>query len=143
MKEVLHCLLIDDDADDQEIFLFALQQAFPDMACSIAFDCLEATKKLNSREIPVPDYIFLDWMLPLMEAEDCIRQLQLIPELERTCTFILSGSEPFISAENLRLLKIKKIIRKQYDINELARKIAEAILEVSYPDTDGEDQGNC
>ena len=61
MSKQFTCLLIEDDRDDQEIFLAALMDAYPRSKCWVAENCFQALDRMKSRLAPVPDYIFMDW----------------------------------------------------------------------------------
>ena len=52
-------LIADDDADDVEIFKEALQKVDPLITCYTATNGKEVLEKLNSREFPQPNIIFL------------------------------------------------------------------------------------
>ena len=126
MKQ-LTFLLIDDDQDDHFIFANALNLAFPESICSYAFNCPEAVDLLNGRAIAVPDFIFMDWSMPYMDAIDCIKALKKIPDVAETPMYILSGSKPSFEIEHVVGLHIKKVLRKQDSIEQLANEIQQAI----------------
>ena len=127
MDKLITCLLIDDDQDDHEFFSIALKQAFPQAACACVSNCLEATNQLHNKIIPIPDYIFMDWNLPYLEAKECVKCLKALSGLEKTCIFILSGSIPFVSVKELNELGLQKVLKKQDSVNRLSEEIAAAI----------------
>ena len=57
------CFLIDDDVDDQEIFIMALDQLDIEFQCTVAHNGTEALQRLK-KEAVLPDYIFLDLNMP-------------------------------------------------------------------------------
>jgi len=126
MNRSITCLLIEDDPDDQEIFLTALQDAYPRATCWVAENCVQALERMKSRLAPIPDYIFLDWNLPLMDAPECINQIRE-SGLHNVCMFVISGTVPPMRAENLKLLRIKEVITKQLSIKELSHELHNVI----------------
>jgi len=129
MKEDVTCLLIDDDADDQELFQYALKQVFPEVNCTFAFSGPEAVNILKNNHKCVPNYIFMDWHMPYMDANECIPLLRNVAELEKTSIFILSGIEPLITQEAINDLGIKRILKKQASIESLSDELFKAIKE--------------
>lgn len=68
-------LLIDDDADDQEIFLSALAFIDNQIRCSIVADGQEGIRHLNVSE-SLPDLIFLDLNMPVMNGMQFLQELK-------------------------------------------------------------------
>jgi PleD family two-component response regulator len=67
-------LLIDDDADDSELFREALQEADATMCLHCAENGEEALKLLEAIEKPV--IIFLDINMPRMNGWECLKRLK-------------------------------------------------------------------
>lgn len=129
MEENITCLLIDDDADDQELFQFALKQVFPQVKCTFASSGPEAIDMLKNDRITVPGYIFMDWHMPFMDANECIPLLRNVADLHETRIFILSGIQPRITQEMIDDLGIRKFLRKQASIELLSGELLKAIKE--------------
>jgi CheY-like chemotaxis protein len=120
-------LLIDDDQDDHVIFADALKMADPDAICDYAFNCPAAIDFLKKQVILIPDYIFMDWSMPYLDAIECIQSLRQIPGIDRTPIFILSGSRPSFEIQDKVGLYIKKVLAKQNSIEKLADEIRDVI----------------
>lgn len=127
MHKLITCLLIDDDRDDQEIFCIALNQALPRANCWCAFDCTKAINQIKEKAVPVPDYIFMDWNLPLMDGTECIYRLRELPELKDVCFIILSGLTPPLTPKTMEELGIKRMLKKQSSISKLSEELLEGI----------------
>ena len=69
-------LLIDDDLDDQEIFLMALEQVDSTISCVVVDDCTEALERLTNDESFLPRYIFLDINMHKISGIDCLIELK-------------------------------------------------------------------
>ncbi|WP_353719004.1 response regulator [Dyadobacter sp. 676] len=128
MNKNFACLVIDDDTDDQAFFLFALTDTFPAATCYFANNCLEAIERLATGLIPPPDYLFMDWVMPAMQAEECIAELRRIPGMAATRFFILSGSAPFLTAEQQSQLGISRILVKQGNVDDLSGLLQSVII---------------
>lgn len=61
-------LLVDDDYEDAHIFREALEKVDPDVLCYYALNGQDALDKLESQEIAIPDLIFLDMKMPIMDG---------------------------------------------------------------------------
>lgn len=73
-------LLVDDDEEDQEIFLDALNQIDKGLHCSFANDGEQAMKLLNGDAVIKPDLLFIDMNMPKLNGK------QVLSELKKTGT---------------------------------------------------------
>jgi CheY-like chemotaxis protein len=119
-----HCLLVDDDGDDKEIFCLALAQADPSMKCSIASDGLEALAMLNSASF-IPDYIFLDLNMPLMNGKECLREIRKADRLRDVPVIIFSTSQLQKDIMETKTLGASSFITKPPSVAKLAQALAE------------------
>jgi len=69
-------LLVDDDADDTELFCEALGEIDTSIHCYFATYGKEAFQKLDDKEFPLPDIIFLDINMPQMNGWRCLTRLK-------------------------------------------------------------------
>jgi len=69
-------LIVDDDADDREMFCEALQDSLTDSICYTAPNGRRAIAALDSGEIGIPDLIFLDINMPMMNGWQCLSRLK-------------------------------------------------------------------
>ncbi len=86
------CLLVDDDADDQEIFCIALKEVDTSITCVFANDGVRALEKLCSDSTFVPDNIFIDMNMPRMNGLECLAEIKKIERLKNTPVYIYSTS---------------------------------------------------
>lgn len=92
VKKKNECFLIDDDLDDQELFVMALQEVDKEMACTIANDGIEALQKLKNDASFVPDYIFLDVNMPKMNGLQCLAEIKKLSHLKDVEVIMFSTS---------------------------------------------------
>lgn len=69
-------LIVDDDTDDREMFCEALQDVTPDSICYSAPNGRKAIMALDNREFEIPDLIFLDINMPVMNGWQCLSRLK-------------------------------------------------------------------
>jgi CheY-like chemotaxis protein len=78
-------LIIDDDTEDRELFLEALKEVDDNIKGISAQDGKEAIRLLESELVILPDFIFLDINMPVMNGKECLvniknhRKLKTIP----------------------------------------------------------------
>jgi CheY-like chemotaxis protein len=84
-------LLIDDDEDDQEIFLSALENISKTVKCSIYSDAAEALRALENNLLH-PEVIFLDLNMPLVDGQQFLGEIKQIDELKDIPVIIFSTS---------------------------------------------------
>lgn len=68
--------LIDDDLDDRELFCEAMEEVSPDIICYTAANCRTALTQITNKEIAIPDIIFLDINMPIMNGWQCLSMLK-------------------------------------------------------------------
>lgn len=69
-------LIIDDDSEDSELFCEAVSEIDPTISCQRAKDGKEALRWLNSESASLPDYIFLDINMPVMNGRECLIEIK-------------------------------------------------------------------
>ncbi|MES2681406.1 MAG: response regulator [Bacteroidota bacterium] len=92
MKHHLFCLLIDDDEEDRDIFLMALNRLDPTIDLDYAVNGEEALKRLKSYRSRLPDYIFLDLNMQVMNGKECLTEIKKLPEISEIPVIIYSTS---------------------------------------------------
>ncbi|HTE07130.1 MAG TPA: response regulator [Flavitalea sp.] len=92
MSEAKECFLIDDDPDDQELFLMALERIDKNINCHMANNGIDALKRLRKVNGFVPDYIFLDINMPKMSGMECLVELKKLDHLDQSEILMFSTS---------------------------------------------------
>ncbi|MDO6428980.1 response regulator [Flavitalea sp. BT771] len=82
--------IVDDDADDQQFLIEALVKNDPSCRCFTASDGQEAITHLRSAITPIPDVIFLDLNMPLMNGRECLAALKKSPFFQHIPVIIYS-----------------------------------------------------
>lgn len=76
MPKVLNILLIEDNADDEELTLRTFQRLGWGAAVDVARDGQEALDRLHRGEGPLPDLVLLDLHLPKISGVDVLRAIR-------------------------------------------------------------------
>jgi CheY-like chemotaxis protein len=125
--------LIDDDADDREIFELTLASlSLPTRHCS-ASSASEALTFFSTQPHQVPHVIFMDLNMPRMGGRECYRELRKLPPLKEVPICIYStditfaGQLPEDDGEHILFLE------KPSDLHVLAEKLEDILLTTLEP----------
>lgn len=125
MEESIKCFLIDDDADDQEIFGQALENLDRPIQCTYANDGVQALEKLNSDPAFIPDVIFIDMNMPRMNGIQCLEAIQKIDRLKDVVLYMYSTAADPKSIAATQSLGAKEFIIKPSNFNDLTKKLSQ------------------
>jgi CheY-like chemotaxis protein len=81
--------IIDDDTDDLELFSEAVQAADPTVKCHVSASCQKGILDLN-RQSTLPDYIFMDVNMPVMNGKECLYYIKHHERLKHIPVIIFS-----------------------------------------------------
>jgi len=93
MQKQITILLVDDDDDDLHSFQSALDNIKITAECITAASGSEAIYKLSSDPAFLPEYIFLDLMMPAMDGKKCIGEIRKIKNNKHTPIIIHSSGD--------------------------------------------------
>ena len=119
-------MIVDDDADDRSFFVEALRQVNPLTKSIEAENGREALTKLQKLE-QLPDYIFLDLNMPLMNGAELMAQLAANPLLRSIPVIVYTTSISPDDAKVTRELGARFYLPKSFDLGRLPAKITFAI----------------
>jgi len=97
-----HILFIDDDADDLEIAGEALGIVSNQITFTSITSATRALEKLLAASESLPDMIFLDLNMPIMNGQDFLAQIKTIDLLKHIPVVILSTTS---NASTIKLMK--------------------------------------
>lgn len=93
MKKDLFCLLVDDDADDHDIFQMSIDRLDANIRVDHAMSGMEAINMLKSYKVgKLPDFIFLDLNMHVMNGIECLTELKQLPDISEIPVIIFSTS---------------------------------------------------
>lgn len=119
----------DDDREDCEFFAEALQQIDADLKTIIARDGREALAFLNHTQ-QLPDYIFLDINMPLVNGKECLIEIKKNPRLARIPVIMYSTTSDTNEIKEYYKLGAHDFLIKPNNFNVLCESL-ESIFNLS------------
>ena len=119
--------LIEDDTDDQEFFIMAVENVLPASKCVCADTGVDALEMLRADRYFIPDNIFLDINMPRMDGVECLMEIKKIHTLDAIPVYMYSTSaEPAIVKSCIRL-GAAGFIKKEISIASLQRQLEQVM----------------
>jgi CheY-like chemotaxis protein len=125
----MEILYVDDDAEDIELFLEALQNVDRSIRFSYALSANDALKKLNNF-LSIPDAIFVDYHLGGMNGYQCVKQIKEREELKDIPVIVLSGNLSSDLVDEFNRLGVYHFLSKRAllsDMEEALKVILESV----------------
>lgn len=117
-----HFFLADDDDDDRLIFTEALREVSPFSSCQTVANGKEAVEKLERTEA-LPDIIFLDINMPLLNGFECLAELKKRKKFAHIPVVILSTASNNSVFETAHALGADAFLIKPNSHRELVDKL--------------------
>ena len=117
------CLIIDDDRDDQDIFLLCLESINAEIDCLTIDNGTDAISLLKPGDY-IPDYIFIDVNMPKMNGINCLGILKNMEQLQCTRIFMYSTTSEDATLAESKKLGAEEFIVKPARTAELRKKLA-------------------
>lgn len=112
-------LIVDDDADDRELFITAIKQINANFKCITANDGKQALELLKSNDKALPDFIFLDLHMPRFGGKKCLLEIKNDEHLNSIPVVIYTTSKDVDESKELRKLGAVHFISKPSDPEEI------------------------
>jgi CheY-like chemotaxis protein len=120
-------LLIDDDSDDADVFIEAINSLDKNITCFAETNPIKALEFLTSTET-LPDLIFLDYNMPVLNGNEFIEKMRAVEELQ-PIPVILYSSYSETAADQLSIIHdTERYITKPHTFTELTA-VLKSILE--------------
>ena len=116
-------LLIDDDEEDQEIFLAAVEEVSPATGCTCLSDATGALASLTAKDIR-PDVIFLDLNMPVMNGRQFLQRIKQSTLLEDIPVVIFTTSSDPATIQQMKDMGAHDFITKPSSYDELVETLA-------------------
>jgi CheY-like chemotaxis protein len=119
--------LIDDDIEDQEIFMDALKEVQPDIRCVCSDDGEEAVLLLARNELAKPDLFFIDLNMPKLNGKEVLRKLKDIESLRNIPVIMFSTFYGDRDIKEFKEFGAAHYITKSTSFRELCKTLKEAL----------------
>ena len=128
-NEAVVVLNIDDDPEDLEIFYKAVKTVNPLAKCLLARDAKEALSIL--RDTIVPDYIFLDIHMPMMDGKTVLSELRQNKKLEAVPVVMYSTRINPRETEEYAALGANQFLNKHNDFRGLCTSLETLLKKIA------------
>lgn len=115
-------LLIDDDEDDQELFMEAAREISNDIHITVVPDAAIALERLKKKTV-MADVIFSDLNMPRMNGQQFLLEIKRIPELKNIPVIIFSTSSHSHTIQLVKDFGAHEFITKPGLFNELVNTL--------------------
>lgn len=122
-------LNIDDDPEDLDIFYKAVKTVNPLAKCLLARDAKEALNLL--RDAIIPDYIFLDINMPMMNGKTVLTELRQNKKLEAVPVIMYSTSINPNETEEYSALGADQFLSKHNDFRGLCNALESLLKRIA------------
>jgi CheY-like chemotaxis protein len=116
---ILH---VDDDSEDSEFFCEALREIDASTQFRTASNGREALKSLNS-STDLPDYIFLDINMPLMDGKTCLAEMKKNNRFKNIPVIMYSTTSDTNEIRECYKLGASDFLIKPNDFNKLCEDL--------------------
>ena len=118
MKDSISLLIVDDDADDRNLFIETVKEVDEDITCIIANDGLQALELLKN-SLSLPDFIFLDLRMPRFSGKRCLLEIKKDERLKSIPVIIYTTSNEVEESKNLKEMGAVYFMSKPSNPQEL------------------------
>jgi CheY-like chemotaxis protein len=122
-------LYADDDRDDCELVVEALEAIDPKIECRMATDGSHALSLLNKEE-KLPDFIFLDVNMPVMDGKHCLMELKKDARLRDIPVVIYSTTQDKEEIRELYAIGADAYLQKPNNFTDLCLSLQQLLLKL-------------
>jgi CheY-like chemotaxis protein len=123
MRQPKTLYLIDDDSDDLDFFCEAVSSIDPSIICMRTTNSEAALESFRAHDVPVPDLIFLDLNMPLVDGRQFLSEIKMLPPYIHVPVIIYSTSSHSRDIAETRQLGAAGFLTKPYSLSELVNEL--------------------
>jgi CheY-like chemotaxis protein len=127
MKQPKTLYLLDDDIDDLDFFCEAVSSIDTSIICVKATNSDHAIKSFKAHDVPVPDMIFLDLNMPLVDGRQFLAELKMLQPYAHIPVIIYTTSSHNKDIEETMQLGASGFLTKPYSLQELITELNEIL----------------
>lgn len=122
--------LVDDDSDEQVFFDIAWKKVDRSVQLLFADDGISALKRINNDFSFIPDVIFLDINMPIMNGIRLLKELKKIERLNAVPIYMYSTAAEPRHLEECAAFGAKGFIKKEGDIAKMLESLTAILQEI-------------
>ena len=130
MKKKLSLLIVDDDADDRNLFTEAVKDVDENITCAEVNNGEQALKFLKDGGNVLPDCIFLDLRMPRLGGKKCLQALKSDERLKHIPVYIYTTSRELEESRELKAMGAFHFISKPNNEEDVYYLVALALEEL-------------
>lgn len=127
MKKPKTLFIADDDPDDVELFIEAINEVDNSIQCYTAIDGEEALRKLKGSLSTVPDLIFLDLNMPRINGKQVLAEIKTTEKLNQIPVIIYSTSSIQYDIDEAKKLGAAQFLTKPPSFSQLCKQLSDII----------------
>ena len=131
MESLRTLYLIDDDTDDLDFFCEAVSTIDEKIICFKSSDSASALKAFQNHDVPLPDLIFLDLNMPLIDGRTFLTELKKLGAYADVPVIIYSTSTGQRDVEETRLLGAADFLTKPCSQENLVNQLQQILEQYS------------
>lgn len=120
--------LADDDEDDRLFFTDAFQELKINTIVNTVNNGKELLNYLNHPETVLPNIIFLDLNMPILNGIDCLKQIKLNDKFKDIAVAIYSTSSSDQDVEDTFVLGANIYIKKPSNFDDLKKILSDVVI---------------
>lgn len=120
-------ILADDDEDDRMFFKDVFDELKIKTAVETVNNGKELLERINDHSIQLPNIIFLDLNMPIMNGLECLKEIKKNPRFQEIVIAIYSTSSSKQDVENTFILGANIYINKPNDFPSLKKVLTEVV----------------
>jgi CheY-like chemotaxis protein len=120
--------LADDDEDDRLFFTDAFEELKINTVVNTVNNGKELLDFLNHPETILPNIIFLDLNMPILNGIDCLKEIKLNDKFKDIAIAIYSTSSSDQDIENTFVLGANIYIKKPSNFNDLKKILSDVVI---------------
>jgi CheY-like chemotaxis protein len=126
MDQTLQILLIDDDADDRDIFTWVIKGKDPTLRTAHALDGIEGLDMLMQDDSSF-DIVFLDLNMPRMHGMEVLRRIRQMERHRETPVIVYSTSSNPHDIADARAAGASDYIVKGHELSVIRSELTQAL----------------
>lgn len=125
--EIATVMLIDDDADDRELFVEAIQEIDSSIKVVVASGADQAITHLTALDGELPSVIFLDINMPIISGWDCLITLRRHHQFSEMPVIMYSTSSHDYEIQTARRLGAAGMVAKPAEFGLLKQNLSNVL----------------